>query len=139
MDGRWPSAAFLDPRRQKEHARTEEQREDRHELLIRKQMAGGPDDEVAPGGFAKRKGIDERRKRHREQLNVHHQDAEHGEPAQDGSIGGDARSPTPVRRWLSPTYDYNTRFLSSSMSGAGSRGQARAPRTRRPGSRWTTP
>ena len=85
-------AARLGPPRHQDDARTEEHREDRHELLVGEHPAGHPDVEVRPFEVAVGGRVEVRRLGHRERLDVHEEDAEQRDAAQDVD-GVDARGP----------------------------------------------
>ena len=67
----------------RDDARAEQHREDRHELLIGEHPSRQPDEEVRALQVAVGRRVEIGRPGHRECLDVHHQDAEQGETAQD--------------------------------------------------------
>ncbi|MYA80769.1 MAG: hypothetical protein F4X39_09640 [Acidobacteriia bacterium] len=76
-------AARLGPLRHEDGARAEEHREDRHELLVGKHSARRPDVQVHAREIAVGGRVEVRRLRHRECLDIHHEDAEQGDAAQN--------------------------------------------------------
>ena len=77
------AAARLGPPRHQDDARAEQHREDRHELLVGEHSPRQPDVEVRAFEVAVGGGVEVGRLGHRERLDVHDEDAEQGEPAQD--------------------------------------------------------
>ena len=81
VDPSGPAAALGDSRCHEKDPRAEQQGEDRHEFLIDEQVHRRPDEKVASGGRSNRGGVEIRREGHREHLDVHQQDAQHGAAA----------------------------------------------------------
>ncbi len=79
---RGPPAPRLDPVGKETDSGAEQQGKEREELLAGEQLTQGPDAEVDPREVAPRRRIAVRRDRHREELDVHHQDAQQRETAQ---------------------------------------------------------
>ena len=80
---RRPAAGRLDSRCHQHDARAEQHREDRHEFLIEEDVRDEPDHVVRPGqvpvgGRVEVGGLD-----HRERLDVHDEDSQQGDPAQN--------------------------------------------------------
>ena len=76
-------AARIGPPRHQDDARAEEHREDRHELLVGEHPAGHPDVEVCSFEVAVGGRVEVRRLGHRKRLDVHEENAEQRDAAQD--------------------------------------------------------
>ena len=79
---RGPSAPGLDPVGEEADSGAEQEGKEGEELLAGEQVTQGPDAEVDPREVAPGRRVAVRRDRHREELDIHHQDAEQSEAAQ---------------------------------------------------------
>ncbi len=78
--------------RHQHDARPEQEREERHELLVEEQVREAPDERIRTADAAGRRGVHVGGPDHREGLDIDQQDAQHREAAQhvqgDDAIGG---------------------------------------------------